>query len=54
LCIAYVGQPTGDPIYSYGPFIGNTQQDIPHLYHEYHQGKMGHIAEVGEESKMVW
>lgn len=52
--VLYAGQPTGDPIYSYGPFIGNTQQDIPRLYHEYHQGKMGHINEVGEERKMVW
>ena len=44
--ILYSGQPTGDPIVSHGPFIGDTAADITRLYHEYRQGKMPHIHDV--------
>lgn len=46
--VLYSGQPQGDPIVSHGPFIGDTQDDIRRLYHEFHQGKMQHIVELTE------
>lgn len=46
--VLYSGQPQGDPIVSHGPFIGDTQDDIRRLYHEFHQGKMQHILELTE------
>ena len=32
--ILYAGQPQGDPIVSYGPFIGDSKQDIARLFTE--------------------
>jgi redox-sensitive bicupin YhaK (pirin superfamily) len=32
--ILYAGQPLGDPIVSYGPFIGDSKQDIARLFTE--------------------
>lgn len=46
--ILYSGEPQGDSIVSYGPFIGDTQEDIKRLYQEYRQGKMQHISTVAE------
>src|SRR5216683_8444512 len=36
--ILYAGQPQGDPIVSYGPFIGDSKQDIARLFAEYQAG----------------
>ena len=33
--ILYAGQPQLDPIVSYGPFIGDSKQDIARLFAEY-------------------
>ena len=46
--VLYAGQPTHDNIVSYGPFIGDKQQDIVRLYNEYHEGRMKHISEMPE------
>lgn len=46
--ILYAGEPTGDKIISYGPFIGDTQEDIQRLYKEYRENKMKHISTVSE------
>lgn len=32
------------PIVSHGPFIADTREDIPRLYHEYRGGKMPHLS----------
>lgn len=47
--LLYAGQPTGDEIVSYGPFIGDTQEDIRRLYKDYRENKMKHISTVSEE-----
>jgi quercetin 2,3-dioxygenase len=52
--IMYSGQPQGVQIVSHGPFIGDTQEDISRLYHEFRAGKMKHISSVTESQKMVW
>ncbi|MCU7549677.1 pirin family protein [Chitinophagaceae bacterium LB-8] len=52
--VLYAGQPQGDPIVSYGPFIGDSSEDIKRLYQDYRQGKMGHIADVGEGQRFLW
>lgn len=52
--IMYSGQPQGVQIVSHGPFIGDTQEDISRLYHEFRAGKMKHISSVPEMQKMVW
>jgi redox-sensitive bicupin YhaK (pirin superfamily) len=43
--VLYAGQPQHEGVVSYGPFIGDKQQDIIRLYNEYHQGKMAHISQ---------
>lgn len=52
--VLYAGQPQGENIVSHGPFIGDTQEDILRLYHEFRQGKMGHIQTVPEAQKILW
>lgn len=42
--ILYAGQPQGDPIVSYGPFIGDTKQDIARLFAEYQAGEFPGLA----------
>jgi redox-sensitive bicupin YhaK (pirin superfamily) len=44
----YSGQPQREGIVSYGPFIGDKQQDIIRLYEEYRQGRMQHVSELEE------
>lgn len=51
--VLYAGQPTGNPIKPYGPFIGNDSQDIIRLYEEYNEGKMKHVTALPEAQKMV-
>lgn len=52
--ILYAGQPQGDHIVSYGPFIGDTQEDIRRLYQEYRKGNMQHISTVSDTQKIMW
>ena len=47
--LLYAGEPTGDEIVSYGPFIGDTQEDIRRLYKDFRENKMKHISTVSEE-----
>ncbi len=47
--IFYAGEPQGAPIVSQGPFIGDTKEDIAHLYQQYRHGKMGHVRELPEK-----
>lgn len=39
--LLYAGQPQGDPLVSYGPFIGDTQADILRVMSEYRSGRYG-------------
>lgn len=52
--VLYAGQPQHDAIVSYGPFIGDTEDDIRRLYADYRQGKMQHISTVPETQKYIW
>jgi redox-sensitive bicupin YhaK (pirin superfamily) len=51
--ILYAGLPTKDQIVPYGPFIGNTEEDIRRLYKEYREDKMQHISSVPESQIIV-
>jgi redox-sensitive bicupin YhaK (pirin superfamily) len=44
--VLYAGQPQGDPIVSYGPFIGDSQDDIRRLYDEYRGGRFERMSEL--------
>ena len=46
--VLYAGQPQHADIVSYGPFIGDTREDIARLYHEYNRGKMKHVSTLPE------
>ncbi len=39
--LLYAGQPQGDPLVSYGPFIGDTHADIMSVMGEYRSGRYG-------------
>jgi len=47
--ILYAGQPQGDPIVSYGPFIGDTKPDIARLFAEYQAGQFPRLSELKEQ-----
>jgi quercetin 2,3-dioxygenase len=40
--LLYAGQPQGDPLVSYGPFIGDTQADLHRVMGEYRAGRYSH------------
>jgi redox-sensitive bicupin YhaK (pirin superfamily) len=44
--VLYAGQPQGDPIVSYGPFIGDSKQDIARLYTEFQSGQFVSLSEL--------
>jgi len=35
------GKPHNEPVYAYGPFVMNTEEEIRKCYHDYQSGKMG-------------
>jgi quercetin 2,3-dioxygenase len=35
------GRPHNEPVYAYGPFVMNTEQEIENCYRDYKSGKMG-------------
>ena len=47
--ILYAGQPQGEPIVSYGPFIGDAKQDIARLYAEYQAGLFPRLSELRKQ-----
>src|SRR5215210_3898701 len=51
--ILYAGQPTGDKIVSYGPFIADSPNEIQGLYKQYRQGKLQHITTVPESQRIL-
>ena len=48
--ILYAGQPQGESIVSYGPFIGDAKQDIARLFAEYQAGQFPRLSELRKES----
>jgi hypothetical protein len=49
--VLYAGQPQGDRIISYGPFIGDSKEDIARLFSEYHAGKFPRMADLTRQSR---
>ncbi len=37
------GEPINEPIFAYGPFLMNTEQEIIAAIDDYNAGKMGHL-----------
>ena len=44
--VFYAGQPQGDPIVSYGPFVGDSKQDIVRLCTEFQSGQFVSLSEL--------
>jgi len=44
--VLYAGQPQGDSIVSYGPFIGDSKRDIARLYTEFQSGQFVSLSEL--------
>jgi len=40
------GQPLNEPVYSYGPFVMNNEEQIQRCYADYHAGRMGDPRQV--------
>jgi hypothetical protein len=51
--ILYAGQPQGDPIVSYGPFIGDSKQDIARLFAEYQAGRFPRLSELKKAAALT-
>ena len=47
--VLYAGRPQGDPIVSYGPFIGDSKQDIARLFAEYQSGRFPSLSELKKQ-----
>ena len=47
--VLYAGQPQGDLIVSYGPFIGDSKQDIARLIAEYQSGRFPRLSELKKQ-----
>jgi hypothetical protein len=40
------GQPHNEPVFAYGPFVMNTEEEIRKCYSDYQSGKMGNPSVV--------
>jgi quercetin 2,3-dioxygenase len=47
--VLYAGQPQGNPIVSYGPFIGDSKEDIARLFTEYRAGQFVRMSELARQ-----
>jgi len=47
--VLYAGQPQGDRIVSYGPFIGDSKEDIARLFAEYQAGRFVRMSELARQ-----
>ncbi len=49
--VFYAGAPQEAPVVSYGPFIGDTTEDIARLYKDYRQGRIPHLRDLPPDRK---
>jgi quercetin 2,3-dioxygenase len=47
--VLYAGQPQGVPIVSYGPFVGDSKEDIVRLFTEYRAGEFVRMSELARQ-----
>ena len=52
--VLYAAKPQGENIVAYGPFIGDTSDDINRLNQEYRRGRMRHISTAPETQRLIW
>jgi redox-sensitive bicupin YhaK (pirin superfamily) len=52
--VLYAAKPIGENIVAFGPFIGDTSEDINRWNQEYRHGRMQHILTMPETHKIVW
>jgi redox-sensitive bicupin YhaK (pirin superfamily) len=48
--VLYAGEPTGDPIVTQGPFVGDTKQDITRVYREFLAGQFPKMSELAAQT----
>lgn len=51
--VLYAGAPLHEKIVSHGPFIADSADAIPNLYHQYRTGRMPHIATVPAAQRIL-
>src|ERR1700739_1848384 len=49
----YAGQPQRERIVSYGPFIGDSKQDIARLFAEYQSGTFPRLSELKKQQVLT-
>jgi redox-sensitive bicupin YhaK (pirin superfamily) len=52
--VLFAAKPHGENIVAYGPFIGDTSEDINRLNQEYRRGRMRHISTIPETQRVIW
>lgn len=50
--VLYAGEPQQAQVVSYGPFIGDTMEDIARLYGAYRQGQIPHLRDLPADRKV--